>query len=48
MEEKTLKISNELLDNLALDDIAELKVEIDDMVNELDDIIETCNEVLNS
>lgn len=48
MEEKTLKISNELLDNLSLDDIAELKVEIDDMVNELDDIIETCNEVLNS
>lgn len=48
MEEKTLNISDELLDNLSIDDIAELKVEVDDMVNELDNIIEACNETLNS
>lgn len=48
MEEKTLNISEELLENLSIEELAELKVEVDDMVSKLDNIIEICDETLNS
>ena len=48
MEEKTLNISEEVLDNLEIEQIAELKVEVDDIVNGLKNIIEKCDEALNS
>lgn len=40
MEEKTL--------NISLEKLAELKIEVDDLVNGLENIIETCDESLNS
>lgn len=48
MEEKTLDISKEALNNLSIEELAELKVEVEELIIELDRIIETCNETLNS
>ena len=48
MEEKTLNISEGLLDNLSVEELAELKVEVDDLVSGLENIIEECDEALNS
>ncbi len=47
-EKKITKKSDKLLENLSIDEIAELKVEIDDLINQLDNILETCNIALNS
>lgn len=47
-EKKITKRSDRLLENLSIDEIAELKVEIDDLINQLDNILETCNIALNS
>lgn len=44
MEKKKLEISDELLQSLSIDEIAELKVEVDDLLNKLDSILENCNE----
>ena len=48
MEINELEISDELLENLSVDEIAELKVEVEDLISEFDNIIETCDEALNS
>lgn len=48
MEEKTLNISKELLDNLSIEELADLKIEVDDIVNEISNIKEICDEALNS
>ncbi len=47
-EKKITKKSDKLLENLSIDEIAELKVEIDDLINQLDNILETCYIALNS
>lgn len=44
MEKKKLEISDELLQSLSIDEIAELKVEVDDLLSKLDSILENCNE----
>lgn len=43
-----LNISQEMLDSLSVEEIADLKVEVDDLLKRLDDILEDCNEELNS
>ncbi len=48
MEENKLNISEETLQNLTIDEIAELKVEVEDLLGKLDNILETCDEALNS
>ena len=48
MQKKRLEISDELLKNLSMDEIAELKIEVDELLNKLDNILETCNEALKS
>lgn len=48
MQKKKLEISQELLQNLSIDEIAELKVEVDELLSKLDSILETCNVALNS
>ena len=48
MEEGTLNVSKELLDNLSVDQLIDLKEEVDDLVSELDEVIETCDSALNS
>lgn len=39
-----LNISQEMLDNLSIEEIADLKVEVDDLLKRLDDILEDCEE----
>lgn len=48
MNEEKLNISQELIDNLSVDNLVNLKVEVDELVSELDDIVETCDAALNS
>lgn len=43
-ENKMLNISQEMLDNLSIEEIADLKVEVDDLLKRLDDILEDCEE----
>lgn len=44
MEEKTLNISKELLDNLSIEELADLKVEVEELLQSIDNLIEECNE----
>lgn len=48
MQKEKLEISDELLQNLSIDEIAELKVEVDDLLIKIDNILSTCNVALNS
>lgn len=48
MEEGTLNVSKELLNSLSVEQIIDLKEEVDDLVSELDKVIETCDSALNS
>jgi hypothetical protein len=48
MQKEKLEISDELLQNLSIDEIAELKVEVDDLLSKIDNILNTCNVALNS
>ena len=48
MENEKLSISQEVLDNLSVEQLADLKVEIDDLMAEADSIIELCEETINS
>ncbi len=47
MENNELKITDELLQNLSVDDIVDLKLEIEELLSEIDEIVQSCNEVLN-
>lgn len=44
MEEKTLNISKEELDNLSIEQLADLKVEVDELLHAIDILIEECEE----
>ncbi len=48
MENKNLNLSDELLENLSVDEIIDLKVEVDDLLDEINDAISICNEALQS
>lgn len=48
MKKNRLNISDKLLQNLSIDEIVELKLEVDDLLNKLDNILEICNIALNS
>lgn len=47
MEENMLNISKEQLEKLSIEELADLKVEVDDLMNKIDDILATCEEALN-
>ena len=47
MDNEKNMISDELIESLSIDDLADLKVEVDNIVSELDNIIEDCNTALN-
>ena len=47
MDKDILDISKETLDNLTIEEIVELKVEVDDLAKRLQDILDTCNEAIN-
>jgi len=46
--EENVKVSEELINNLSIEEIAELKVEVDDMLSRLDSMITSCNEALEA
>lgn len=48
MDKKRLDVSEELLQNLPLEDFVELKIEVDGLINKIDDILEICETSLNS
>ncbi len=47
MEENMLNISKEQLEKLSIEELADLKVEVDDLMNKIDNILATCEEALN-
>lgn len=48
MEDKVLDISQEELEKLSFEELADLKVEVDELILKLDSIMETCDEALQS
>lgn len=48
MEEKLSKITEEELKQMSIEEIADIKVETENMIHRLNDIIDICNEALNS
>ena len=48
MDEDMINISDEQLKKLSLDQLVDLKVELDDLVERINDLINDCNEALNS
>lgn len=48
MEENELKISDEILENISIENLADLKVEVDELMNDLNDIVNDCNVAINS
>lgn len=48
MDDKGLNISDELLQNLSIEELTELRMEVDDLLDRLDNILETCDEILES
>lgn len=48
MDKNMLNISDELLQNLSVEQLAELKIEVDDLLFKLDNILETCKVALSS
>lgn len=43
MEGNMLNISKDMLDNLSVEELAELKLEVDELMEKLDNISEVCN-----
>lgn len=48
MEEKISQITKEELREMSVDEIADLKVEAENIIERLNNITDICNEVLNS
>ena len=50
MEDNNAKIniSDELLESLSMEELVDLKVEVDDLVERLDRVIADCDEAINS
>ena len=47
MEDKVMNISDELLQNISIEELVDLKFEVDELIGKFDSILETCNEALN-
>ena len=48
MDENKLKISDEVLENLSMEQLIELKTETDDLLIRLNSLIKNCDRALNS
>lgn len=48
MEETLAKITEEELKQMSVEELADLKVETETMIQKLNNIIDMCNEALNS
>jgi hypothetical protein len=47
MDEK-VELTKEMVDKLSVEELAELKVEVDNLVNNIDDAIAECEDAINS
>ena len=48
MEENMLNISKEQLEKLSIEELVDLKVEVDNLMNKINNTIKECEEALNS
>lgn len=48
MEENMLNISKEQLEELSIEELVDLKVEVDDLMNKINNTLKECKEALNS
>lgn len=48
MKKRLSQITKEELKEMSMEEIADLKVETEEMIQKLDDMIDMCNEILNS
>jgi len=48
MEENMLNISKEQLEKLSIEELVDLKVEVDDLMNKINNTLKECEEALNS
>ena len=48
MEKDILDISQETLDNLTIEELADLKIRVDDLSEKIQNIITKCDETINS
>lgn len=48
MEEKLSQITEEELKQMSIEEIADIKVETENMIEKLNDLIDMCDEALNS
>lgn len=47
MENDFINITKEDLENLSLEELADLKIELDDLVLKVNDMLNTCDDILN-
>lgn len=47
MENDFINITKEDLENLSLEELADLKIELDDLVFKVNDMLNTCDDILN-
>lgn len=46
MDENLINIGKQDLENMSIDELVDLKLELDDLLREVQNLIEQCNEVL--
>ena len=47
MENDFINITNEDLEILSFEELADLKIELDDLVSKVNDMLKTCDDILN-
>lgn len=48
MDENMLNISDEQLKNLSAEELVDLKVDLEELIYKIDDLIDECDEIINS
>lgn len=48
LQEDFINITDEELDGLSLEELADLKIELDDLNSRVDDMLKICDDILNN
>ena len=48
MEENEIKLSDEVLQNISIEELVDLKMEVDELIDKLENAVEDGKKVLNS
>lgn len=48
MDENMLDISDEQLESLSAEELIDLKVDLEELIDKIDDLIDDCDEIINS